>query len=53
MALEEARADYIVYEIKPHDQPDWFRTKVSPLGKVRVVRIRPYPDADSAHLYPL
>ena len=51
--MEEARADYIVYEIKPHDQPDWFRTKVSPLGKVRVVRICPYPDADSAPLWPL
>ncbi|KAI0325281.1 thioredoxin-like protein [Cubamyces sp. BRFM 1775] len=37
MALEEARADYLVYEIKPHDQPDWFRSKVSPLGKIPAV----------------
>ncbi|KAI0325282.1 thioredoxin-like protein [Cubamyces sp. BRFM 1775] len=36
IALEEVHANYVVHEIDPHHQPDWYR-QVSPLGKVPAI----------------
>ncbi|KAI0649012.1 thioredoxin-like protein [Trametes meyenii] len=55
IALEDARADYISYEVNLQNKPDWFN-EVSPLGKVPAIAYGPKspsgkPPAESDKLF--
>ena len=36
IALAEAKSSYTSYQTNVHDKPEWFVTKVNPVGKVQI-----------------